>query len=155
MTSFAGIRSSIKIIWFIYSLVWIYLRFGHFHAMGLNQETKLKFITPRSYWILTDKPKLREWFWPIERASLLQWTRIVKWFGGLFDEHPEIFPPLKQVWSLSFLCSTLLHFFFSFSVRRFEIGFNPLPDLLNTGFTGWFLLILHWNVTSQRTADEF
>ena len=53
----------------------------------------------------------------------------------LLDARPEILPPLKQVWSLGFLCSTLQRFCLFFLFDIFKMEFNPLPDLLNTGFT--------------------
>ena len=64
------------------------------------------------------------WYLLRKSCHLLGYT--LKWFSAL----------LKQVWSLGFLCSTLrcLRSFF-FSVWFFKQKFNPLPDLLNTGFT--------------------
>ena len=56
------------------------------------------------------------------------------WFGGLFCARPAIFPPFRQVWSLGFLWSTLWHFWSVF-LWFLKMEFNPLPDLLNTGFT--------------------
>ena len=54
--------------------------------------------------------------------------------GFLINTRQEIFTPLKQVWSLGLLCSTLQRFCSAF-VSFFKIEFNLLPDLLNTRFT--------------------
>ena len=44
----------------------------------------------------------------LQQKLLLDYT--LKWFSGLFDARPEIFPSLKQVWRLGFLCGTLWRF---------------------------------------------
>ena len=58
-----------------------------------------------------------------------------KWFGGVFGARPEIFPPFKQVWSLSFLWSSMWHFRSVSLCSVFENEIQPLPDLLSTEFT--------------------
>ena len=57
------------------------------------------------------------------------YTQVI-YFGGLFSARPAIFPPFRQNWSLQFA-----KFLISFSVWFFKMEFNPLPNLLNTGFT--------------------
>ena len=58
-----------------------------------------------------------------------------KWFGGVFGARPEIFPPFKQVWSLSFLWSSMWHFRSVSLCSVFENEIQTLPDLLSTEFT--------------------
>ena len=45
------------------------------------------------------------------------------WFGGIFGARPIIFPPFMQAWNLGFMKQ-----FATFLI-------DPLPDLLNNGFT--------------------
>ena len=63
-----------------------------------------------------------------------------KWFGWLFahrtDTPPEILARFKQAWNLSFLCkiAALCDVYVRLAIWLFKMEFNPLPDLLNTGF---------------------
>ena len=69
------------------------------------------------------------------KLSFIRVYTEVIYFGGFFGAFPAIFPPFKQVWSLGFLWSSLRYFWSVFYVWFFKMEFNPLPDLLNTGFT--------------------
>ena len=77
------------------------------HGLKVAVFTKFK---PLIIWI-----KMIFWsFYSSESCYLSEYT--LMWFGGLFDICPEIFLPFNQVNGQS-------------------SSFNPLPELLNTGFT--------------------
>ena len=111
----------------------------------------------RHYWYLLNLFFLLFNIWLIKKSKssidlkpLIIWIKMVflsfyfrkNWHlseytrDGLFEAYPEILPPLKQVWSLGFLCSSLQRFWsvFLFDFLKWP-EFNPLPDLLNSGFT--------------------